>query len=141
MKRLTRVILPALSLSPSPAACRISPTYLRFKFGGYSYHFQPDFAVSPIDVAESINKSNKIVPHGETQFTKYGRQAHKSYLPCTLKRARILARSFDFFGLISQYFCMFWSIFFASPAAGQTAEGKLFDDRFETIALIMNKFK
>ena len=34
-----------------------------------------------IDVAESINKSNKIVPHGETQFTKYGRQAHKNYLP------------------------------------------------------------
>ena len=34
-----------------------------------------------IDVAESINKSNKIVPHGETQFTKYGRQAHINYLP------------------------------------------------------------
>ena len=34
-----------------------------------------------VDVAGSINKGNDIVHHGETQFTKYGRQAHKDYMP------------------------------------------------------------
>ena len=48
-------------------------------------------------------------------------------MPGALKRARILAKSFDFFGSISRYFCIFWSIFFASPALGQTAETILGD--------------
>ncbi len=49
------------------------------------------------------------------------------FLPGALKRARILAKSFDFFGSISRYFCISWSIFFASPALGQTAETILGD--------------
>ena len=44
------------------------------------------------------------------------------YLTGILKRVRILVRSFDFLGSTSLYFCMFWSIFFASPASGQIAE-------------------
>lgn len=44
------------------------------------------------------------------------------YLTGILKRVRILVRSFDFLGSTSLYFCIFWSIFFASPASGQIAE-------------------